>query len=180
MADVFISFIHEEVGYAEAVKAFLTQLFDTEIEPFLSSDRFQIHAGERWLDRILGELKVTKIVLLILSKRSVEQPWVNFEAGAAIGRGIIAIPVCICGLHKGELPKPYSELQAVELNIFGDDEYLATSIAFHLGMKRPFVRMDEGTAALGGQGSEIKCKSATHAYDTLNEKILELNETDCG
>jgi len=79
MAEVFISFIHDETGYAKAVKSFLTQIFDASIQPFMSSDQLQVYAGERWLDRIMGELKTAKVVILMLSKKSVQRPWVNFE-----------------------------------------------------------------------------------------------------
>src|SRR5271163_3722789 len=115
MADVFISFIHEEREYAEAIQEFVTQLLGIDAKPFMSSDQMQVYAGEKWLEQIMNELKTAKVVLLMLSKESVVRPWVNFEAGAAWTRDIVTIPVCFGGLRKGELPKPYSILQAVDL-----------------------------------------------------------------
>src|ERR1700733_13110443 len=50
MAEVFISFIHQE-GYAEAVQRFVRALLGERAQPFLSSDKFQVYAGERWLDK---------------------------------------------------------------------------------------------------------------------------------
>src|ERR1700682_1979280 len=127
MANVFISFIHEDQDYAQTVQNFITRILGTEAHPFLSSDKLQIYAGEKWIDRIMDELKDAKVVLLILSERSGKRPWVNFEAGAAWTRQIAIIPVCIGGFKKDDLPKPYSSLQAVDLQISGDDEYLARS-----------------------------------------------------
>jgi len=155
MARVFISFIHEECSYAEAIHSFLTQILGPDAKPFLSSDKLQVYAGERWIDRIMDELKEAKVVILMLSDKSVKRPWVNFEAGAAWTRGIVTIPVCFAGLRKDDLPKPYSSLQAIDLNMFGDDEYLAASVAYHLDIAKPIGRESAGFyGVLGGVESQ--------------------------
>lgn len=90
MADVFISFIHEEEKVAAAVQTLLEKKLSGN-KIVLSSDRWQVHAGEIWLDRIRKELASARVVLLMLSAQSVLRPWVNFEAGAAwlAGKSII-------------------------------------------------------------------------------------------
>src|SRR5579871_3866073 len=108
MAQVFISFIHEELRYAELVQRFIREIIGSEAEPFLSSDQLQIYAGEKWLDRIMNEVRNAKVVILMLSEKSVKRPWVNFEAGAAWASDVVIIPVCFGGLSKTELPTPYS------------------------------------------------------------------------
>jgi hypothetical protein len=87
----------------------------------------------------MAELATAKVVLLMLSPLSVSRPWVNFEAGAAWTRDIITIPVCYGGLEKDQLPKPYSSLQAVDLMQWDDHEYLARSVAHHLGLPAPVL-----------------------------------------
>jgi hypothetical protein len=175
MAQVFISFIHEEAGYAEAVQAFITQILGVEAKPFLSSDRFQVYAGEKWLEKIMDELKQAKVVILMLSEESVKRPWVNFEAGAAWTRDITTIPVCFDGLRKDNLPKPYSSLQAVDLASYGDDEYLAMSVAHHLGIEKPMPRhYAMGSAVLGGEESIKRAKREENAFKNLEEKLKEL------
>jgi hypothetical protein len=180
MADVFISFIHEEAGYAKAVQAFLLQIFETNVKPFLSSDRFQVFAGEKWLDRIMDELQSAKIVLLMLSQKSVQRPWVNFEAGAAWTRNIVTIPVCYGGMSKGALPKPYSSLQGVDLAIYRDDEYLARSVAHHLQLDEPITRMVAAVSALGGPEYQKKCERVAHAYETFEETLEKLRTDPTG
>ena len=106
MAQVFISFVHEEQAVAVAVQHLLEKRLGSETV-FLSADEWQIHAGEIWLDRIRQELDEARVVILMLSTRSVARPWVNFEAGAAWLTGKIVIPVCYGGLSPGTLPKPY-------------------------------------------------------------------------
>ena len=130
MADVFISFIHEEQKVASAVQRFLKEKLDnTEI--FLSADQWQIYAGEVWLDRIHTELESAKVVILLISSRSVGRPWVNFEAGAAWLAKRAVLPVCFGGMSKGSLPKPYSGIQALDLRT--EPYYLLTSVIHHLG-----------------------------------------------
>ena len=133
MAQVFISFIHEEQRYAECVQRFIKAVLGDAVGAFLSSDTWQVYAGERWLDRILEELRTARIVVLMLSPESVKRPWVNFEAGAATIKNVVIIPVCFGGMSKGALPKPYSNYQAVDLMDHDDQHYLVNSIAHHLG-----------------------------------------------
>lgn len=134
MADIFISFIHEEQTVATALQQLLRASLGNQ-NVFLSSDEWQIFAGEQWLDRIKEELSPAKVVVLMLSPRSVQRPWVNFEAGAAWLTGKILIPACFAGLSKGALPKPYSNIQALDLP--DDAYYLIRSVAHHL--KFPIV-----------------------------------------
>ena len=152
MSDVFISFIHEEGETAAAVQKFVNRMFSGQAKAFLSSDEFQVYAGENWLDRILEELEAAKVVLLILSEKSVTRPWVNFEAGAGWFTKKKIIPLCIKELNKNNLPKPYSSLQAIDLKYMDEQLYMIRSIAHHLGVKEPEIasRFGGGLAALGG------------------------------
>ncbi|MSV35284.1 MAG: toll/interleukin-1 receptor domain-containing protein [Bryobacterales bacterium] len=98
MAHIFISHVHEEAKLARAMAAFLKAF---SLEAFLSSDNWQLRAGEQWFQRIEDELRSATIVVLLLSKRSEIRPWISFEAGWAWGTGPKIIPVCFGGLTKG-------------------------------------------------------------------------------
>ena len=137
MAQIFISFVHEEEEIAEVVQRFLQDLMKKQADVFLSSDKWKIYAGEIWLKRIYNELKEARVVLLMLSPLSVARPWVNFEAGAAWLADKIIIPVCFGGLSKGSLPKPYSSIQAIDLYDRNDQYYLITSVCHHLRLLGP-------------------------------------------
>jgi hypothetical protein len=143
MADIFISYIHEEERAAKAVQGFLKTKFENQQKAFLSGDHWQIFAGEVWLDRIRDELNSSKVVLLMLSTKSVKRPWVNFEAGAAWLTNKAVIPVCFGGLRKDRLPKPYSGMQALDL--FEEAGYLLQSVAHHLSLLGGPVPTDETT-----------------------------------
>jgi hypothetical protein len=176
MAQVFISFIHEEEGYAEAVKTFLADLLGPNATPFLSSDKLQVFAGEKWLDRITEELRKAEVFLLMLSPTSVTRPWVNFEAGAAWTGGRVIIPICYRGLRRDGLPKPYSSLQAVDLNGYGEDEYLATSVAHHLKVERPLTHIEAILSGIGPAEYTAKCKRVDQIYTTLSDRIIDLDK----
>lgn len=130
MSDIFVSHIHEEETVANALLDFIKQALGTSTAVFLSSDSWQVFAGEVWLDRIKEELGSSKDVILLLSAESVRRPWVNFEAGAAWLTGKVLIPVCFAGITKGSLPKPYSNIQALDLE--DEDYYLVRSLYRHL------------------------------------------------
>jgi hypothetical protein len=147
MADVFISFVHEDEQVAHAVQSFLRDQLGRvlglgEVQVFLSSDEWQILAGENWLDRIFRELRESRVLVSLMSPTSVSRPWVNFEAGAAWVAGKPVVPVCFGGQGRDQLPKPYSVLQAVSLP--DDGYYLMRSVAHHLSrnclVPPPFFR----------------------------------------
>lgn len=128
VSDLFISHIHEEAEVAEAVLRFLRE---SKLEAFLSSDHWQIHAGERWFERIADELKEAKVVILLLSQQSVARPWINFEAGWAWAMSAKKIiPLCFGDLTKGTMPRPYSDLQG--LNLRSDYYDLVKDCHFYL------------------------------------------------
>jgi hypothetical protein len=137
MASVFMSFIHEEESAAKHVHDFIHQILGQTINTFISSDKNAIYAGEDWMKRILDELKTTKVLVSMLSPDSVNRPWINFEAGAATALQAKVISVCIGGLKINQLPKPYSSLQAVEIDTHEGAYYLISSIAHHLSSPIP-------------------------------------------
>ena len=51
MADIFISFIHEDEKIADGVKRFLQQKLKINSRVFLASDQWAIYAGEDWLSK---------------------------------------------------------------------------------------------------------------------------------
>ena len=157
MAKLFVSFIHEEQDWAESVNFFLKNVLGTSLDSFMSSDKNAILAGEDWMTRIFEELKEAKVLVSMLSLESVKRPWINFEAGAAWMRDTKVIPVCFGGLEIDRLPKPYSNLQAVDIETYDGGYYLVSSIAQYLGLprpKRPIFTTDEGRLALSTQDPE--------------------------
>src|SRR5438874_13773869 len=115
MANTFISFIHEEERVAMAVKNLLRDKLGHAHNIFLSADNWQVRAGEDWFERVREELDRARVVVLLLSPNSISRPWINFEAGAGWLARKSIIPVCFGGLQRGNLPRPYSNFQALDL-----------------------------------------------------------------
>lgn len=132
MADVFISFVHEEKEIAEAVQALLKQELHLADGVFLSEDRSQVYAGDQWLVKIREALDSAKVVVLLFSMRAANRPWVNFEAGAAWLAATPIIPCCYGNMRKDRLPHPYSTIQALDLP--AEVDYLLASVHHHLGL----------------------------------------------
>ena len=132
-----MSFIHEEEYDVSQVRYFIHSVLGYAIESFMSSDQSIIYAGEDWMDKIFTELKSAKVLLSMLSPTSITRPWINFEAGAAWMKDTKVIPVCFRGQMIGNLPKPYSSLQAVDISTHDGAYYLVKSIAHYLGLTTP-------------------------------------------
>jgi hypothetical protein len=151
MADIFISHIHEEAIPARGLRRYLGH---SELDSFLSSENWQIMLGERWFDKVLRELENAKIVILMLSPASVTRPWISFEAGWAWSKNKVTIPACYAGLKLGEMPRPYSELQGVDLE--ADYSTLIGQCRNHLGKTSllpvsPWGQVDRYLRALKGE-----------------------------
>ena len=110
---LFISHVSTESSLAQALKQRLQRDFLGPLDIFVSSDQTTIGAGRKWLDEIETALKGADLEIVLASKDSVVQPWVNFEAGAAWLRGIPVIPVCHSGMQPADLQPPFSLLQSV-------------------------------------------------------------------
>ena len=111
MAEVFISFVHEDGDVASAVQYLLQKELTLGEEVFLSSDESQMFAGDLWLEKIRHSLLGARVVLLLLSNRSVKRPWVNFEAGVAWFSQHQLLFVRTTTLAPHEIPLPINSRQ---------------------------------------------------------------------
>jgi hypothetical protein len=169
VARIFVSFVHEDEKIASAVQDLLQAELDLREGVFLSSDKSQIYAGDLWLQKIKEALSSAEIVILMLSKRSVARPWVNFEAGAAWLVDKTLIPVCYGNLSKNVLPHPYSGIQA--LNLQSEAYYLLKSVTHQLNLK-PM----SPSAVYGGTLSEHGAGIDDSAYGRLAKALSEFKD----
>ncbi|GAC1457123.1 MAG: hypothetical protein PVSMB1_06850 [Gemmatimonadaceae bacterium] len=137
MAKVFISFDHGDRAVAETMKSLIEHELKLDKDVFMVTDPNQLRAGDDWLTVVKDGLSSAEVVLLMLSRRSIKKPWVNFEAGAGWLAGKRVIPVCFGNQTKGNLPAPYSHWQGV--NIPDDQHFLLKTVAEHLGLRAPSV-----------------------------------------
>lgn len=136
---VFISHIGDEAEIAIEFKSLVEQAFLGLIDVFVSSDGTSITMGQNWLDDISNALKRCSVETIICSPRSVQRPWINFEAGAGWVRGIPIIPLCHSGMKPSRLPVPLNLLQAVNATEIGSLKLVFPVLASALGSNAPSV-----------------------------------------
>ena len=83
---------------------------------FVSSDYKSIESGDKSYDAILDGLKRSQVVIVLISRDSVDRRWINFEAGFGMGQEGRVIPVTSRGFSKGDIGWPLGQLQARDLH----------------------------------------------------------------
>ena len=86
---VFISHDSRDAKLAEAFGDLLTDASGGNLKSFRSSDKkgnTGIEYGSEWYQAIMGALKQCTDVVALLTKQSLDRPWILYEAGVAKGR----------------------------------------------------------------------------------------------
>ena len=86
---VFISHDARDAELAEAFSKLLKSVSAGMIKTFRSSDKKGtegIDFGEEWYKRLMTQLQSTSDVVCLFTERSLERPWILFEAGVAKGK----------------------------------------------------------------------------------------------
>src|SRR5262249_20401833 len=122
---------------AEIFQQAITRDFIGLVDFFVSSDTTSIPVGEKWLDKVVDELRSADLDLVLCSPEAVRRPWINFETGAARLRSIPIIPICHSGLTPRQLPVPLSEFEAIQASVPDDLLKLYSSIASMIGSRVP-------------------------------------------
>lgn len=137
--DIFISHASVDAPLASELKAALEaglaygEAPGSPVRCFCSSDPTDLPPGSIWSKEIQAALKSAALVLVIVSPASLHRPWVWFEIGTAwFDEGREVMPLCLGGIHPGDLPAPISERQA--LDISGADQ-LVNIVATKLGCR---------------------------------------------
>jgi TIR domain len=86
---VFISHDSRDAELAEAFAKLLKSVSAGMIKTFRSSDKKGtegINFGEEWYKRLMSQLQTTSDVVCLFTERSLDRPWILFEAGVAKGK----------------------------------------------------------------------------------------------
>jgi hypothetical protein len=145
---IFISHIHEEALLACALKRELTEMFVGAVDVFIASDSESLPEGSAWLNGIRDALIRSSAALILVSNRSKDRPWINFEAGV-VAFAKPMIPVCHSGLHPTQLPPTLQGWQAVSLPDLEGVRRLCSRIARIIGLREPSLNWKDVAARLG-------------------------------
>jgi len=86
---IFISHDHRDAPLAEAFGNLLGDASGGFLKSFRSSDRkggAGIEFGAEWYSEIMGKIKDATDVVALLTPRSIDRPWILYEAGVAKGK----------------------------------------------------------------------------------------------
>lgn len=86
---VFISHDSRDADLAEAFSKLLKSVSAGMIKTFRSSDKKGsegIDFGDEWYKRLMVKLQATSDVVCLFTERSLDRPWILFEAGVAKGK----------------------------------------------------------------------------------------------
>lgn len=123
---IFLSHIHEEREIAGYIKEAIEEEFSGFVDVFVSSDGVSIPAGSNFLRRIEDGLVNCIGAIYLISPKSVNRNWINFELGSIWIRNAInlkggkaeipTLPMCHSGIEPSDLPAPINNLNAVRAN----------------------------------------------------------------
>ena len=108
---VFISHISQEKPVALVLQKYLKLAFGEDFMVFVSSDAKSIGGGRKWFTHIIEHLRMSEVVLVLVSQESKGREWINFEAGFGEGSESLVIPVAINKMSLGQLSQPLAGIQ---------------------------------------------------------------------
>lgn len=61
-------------------------------------------------------IRAASVVVVLLSRYSIDRRWINFESGLALGANVRMLPLTIRGFHPGDVGLPLSQFHARTLS----------------------------------------------------------------
>ena len=169
---IFLSHISNESRLADILEYHITRDFIGLVHVFASSDQTSIPAGSKWLREVTAALDDANLHVVLASPDSIEQKWINFEAGAAHVRGVPIIPLCHSELTPAQLPVPLSESEGLVLAEESEFKRLYQAIANALGSDVPAVDFAEYSREVAAfEADYTKKRHAVAASGSLTSSI---------
>ena len=138
---LFMSYYSGEESVAEDIAEHLRETFTRDaLEVFMASGWESIAPGDQWEDELIGAIGQADALVVLMSVDALGRPWLNFEIGVAWARKIRILLCCHRGLTPAGLPRPYSSLQAVDLNNLSHGSMLdriAQAVSIALALRVP-------------------------------------------
>ena len=141
---VFISHDTRDGELAEAFSILLKSVSAGVLKSFRTSDRKGnqgIEYGVEWYPEIIKNIQGASDVVCLLTKRSVDRPWILFEAGMAKGK----LDTPILGVALGIELRDASSGPFAQFQNCGDDEDSLTKLVFQLVKRIPNSEPDNDT-----------------------------------
>lgn len=152
---VFISHDTRDAELAEAFSNLLKSVSAGVLKSFRTSDRRGnqgIEYGVEWYPEIIKNIQGASDVVCLLTERSVNRPWILFEAGMAKGK----LDTPILGVALGIQLKDASTGPFAQFQNCGDDEDSLTKLVFQLVDRIPNSEPDRDTIKFQVEKFKVK------------------------
>lgn len=133
---VFISHDSRDADIAEAFANMLSDVSAGTLKSFRSSDKkgnTGIEFGAEWYTSIMSQLGDATDVVALLTARSIDRPWILYEAGVARGK----LETTVLGLALGVPLEKVSTGPFGQFQNCGDDEDSLTKLVMQLLQRNP-------------------------------------------
>jgi hypothetical protein len=139
---IFISHDSRDAELAEAFSKLLKSVSAGMIKTFRSSDKKGtegIDFGDEWYKRLMAKLQSTSDVVCLFTERSLERPWILFEAGVAKGKLSTPVVGVALGVPLSRVSAgPFYQFQNMD-----DSEQDLTKLVHQLARRVPGLELDD-------------------------------------
>lgn len=133
---VFISHDSRDADFAEAFANLLSDVSAGTLKSFSSSDKkgnYGIAFGTEWYKAIMSQLEDATDVVALLTRHSIDRPWILYEAGVAKGK----LNTNVLGVALGVPLEKVSTGPFGQFQNCGDDEDSLTKLVIQLLKRNP-------------------------------------------
>jgi hypothetical protein len=159
---IFISHDSRDAELAESFSKLLSSVSCGVLKSFRSSDRKGsqgIEYGVEWYPELMGKLNAASDVVCLLTQRSLERPWILYEAGVAKGKlntpvyGV-ALGIPLTRANSG----PFAQFQNCD-----DNEDSLTKLVMQLVRRIPNSEPDREAVAMQAKAFKVKAAEIVKA-----------------
>jgi len=172
---VFISHDTRDAELAEAFSVLLKSVSAGVLKSFRSSDKKGnqgIEFGIEWYPEIIKNIQCASDIVCLLTKRSIDRPWLLFEAGMAKGK----LDTPILGVALGVELKDVSTGPFAQFQNCADDEDSITKLVFQLVNRIPNSEPDKETIKFQVGKFKTKIQEILARLETKDQKKDEKKE----
>jgi hypothetical protein len=169
---IFISHDARDADLAEAFSELLGSVSSGMLTSFRSSDKKGkegIEFGDEWYNRVMAKLGDASDVVCLLTERSLERPWILYEAGVAKGKSDIPV----FGVALGVPLKKVSTGPFYQFENCDDSEEYLTKLVMQLTSRVP--RLKPHDSVVKSQVQTFKSK-ADEILSSLDESGTEAED----
>ena len=174
---VFISHDSRDSELADAFSKLLKSVSAGMIKTFRSSDKKGtegIDFGDEWYKRLMGKLQTTSDVICLFTERSLDRPWILFEAGVAKGKLNTPVIGVAMGVPLSRVTTgPFYQFQNMD-----DSESDLTKLVHQLARRIPSLELDADVVKIQVQAFRTAEESILKSFTTATGKKIAAVDTD--